>query len=177
MYKIAVTNRYLCENFEDRLKALATEDWQYIVLREKDLQEEEYLSLAKKALEYCGDRLVLHSFTAVAEKIGCDKIHLTMASLRTLKNRENFSLVGVSAHTVEELREAEHLGADYATFSPVFATECKRGVEPKGLDELKRACDSVNIPVYALGGIDATNAESCIKAGAAGVCEMSAAMN
>lgn len=57
--------------------------------------------------------------------------------------------------------------------SHIFVTDCKRGLEPRGLDFLHEICEKVTIPVYALGGIHAANEASVIQAGAAGACRMS----
>lgn len=174
--KIAITNRALCKgDFITKLAELANSDWQYIVLREKELDEEEYFRLAEKAFAVCGEKLILHSYVNAAKRLDYNKIHLPMQAFRALKNRTEFT-VGVSAHTIEELKEAEKMGAAYATISPIFATDCKKGVKPKGLEFLKRACREVTLPVYALGGISEENAESCISVGAYGVCMMSQAM-
>ncbi len=75
--------------------------------------------------------------------------------------------VVVSTHTVEELKKAESLGADMATFSPIFDTPNK-GV-PIGLKALETAVSQVNIPVLALGGIlTEEQIKACAIAGASG---------
>ena len=84
-----------------------------------------------------------------------------------------FELVGASAHTVEDAVEAERLGAGYITLSHIFETDCKKGVPPKGLSLITEARKKVNIPIYALGGINAENIESVFAAGASGAALMS----
>ena len=69
------------------------------------------------------------------------------------------------------------MGASYITASHIFATACKAGLEPKGLEFLKEITRAMKIDVYALGGIHPDNMESCIEAGADGVCMMSEYMN
>jgi thiamine-phosphate diphosphorylase len=82
--------------------------------------------------------------------------------------------IGVSCHSVEEVRQAEAEGADYAMFGPVFPPLSKpAGVEPKGLDALARAAAAVRIPVLALGGVTLGNSAACVSAGAAGVAGIS----
>ena len=68
------------------------------------------------------------------------------------------------------------LGASYVTGGHIFATDCKKGVPPRGLDFLKAVCSSVNIPVYAIGGINGDNINSVLNAGASGACIMSGLM-
>ena len=87
----------------------------------------------------------------------------------------NYTIKGVSTHSVDEALNVEKLGGTYVTASHIFVTKCKEGLEPKGVDWLNNVCNSVNIPVYALGGINSGNAKLCIDAGAKGVCMMSEA--
>jgi thiamine-phosphate pyrophosphorylase len=83
-------------------------------------------------------------------------------------------LIGVSCHTLDEVRAAEDQGADYAVFGPVFAPRSKASdLEPRGIEGLAQAARAVRIPVLALGGITASTAEACVQAGAAGVAAIS----
>lgn len=92
---------------------------------------------------------------------------------KSANSLKDFKVVGVSAHSLEDVKYAEKMGADYVTLSHIFETDCKKGLEPKGLTFLKEITDQVDIKVYALGGINAQNAKLCIDAGADGVCLMS----
>ena len=74
-------------------------------------------------------------------------------------------LIGVSCHTLEDIREAE--GADYVYFSPIF--ESPGHGPPVGLDALREAVRIATMPVIALGGITWDNAKACMEAGAAGI--------
>ncbi len=90
--------------------------------------------------------------------------------------KQAFKVRGASVHSPREALLAQKAGASYVTAGHVFATDCKRGVPPRGLSFLRETCQAVQIPVYALGGIQAQNAAECILAGAQGVCVMSACM-
>ena len=79
-------------------------------------------------------------------------------------------------HSAEQLEQAERLGAKYVTAGHIFVTNCKKGLPPRGLDFLRDMCERANVPVYAIGGINADNAEMALNAGADGVCVMSAIM-
>lgn len=84
--------------------------------------------------------------------------------------------IGISAHTLRDIRAATAAGADYATLSPVFASPSKPGYGPAlGLDGIRAAAGS-GLPILALGGVDAGTARRCLAAGAAGVAVMGGLM-
>ena len=152
-----------------------------IILREKDLTEEEYKKLAEQVLKLCERYEVpcmLHSFADAAMELGAENIHLPLHILRGLdeKKKEEFKEIGASCHSVEEAQEAEKLGCTYITAGHVFATDCKKGLPPRGLAFLQAVCQSVSIPVYAIGGIGSENIDFVRKAGAKGACIMSGLM-
>lgn len=179
---IFVTNRALCrENFLLRIEKLAALKPAGILLREKDLREEEYAALAKRVLEICetyGTLCILHQFYSVAKELNASALHLPMQILKTLSvtERKAFSVLGASCHSKEEAVEAEALGCSYITAGHIFETDCKKGLPARGLPFLQDVCESVKIPVYAIGGINEKNIKGAIEVGARGACVMSGAM-
>ncbi len=84
-------------------------------------------------------------------------------------------LLGISTHSIEEARAAEAAGADYIGFGPVFTTRTKTGTRPVvGLDGIRKAKATVQIPVLAIGGITLEQVSEVIEAGAEGVAVISA---
>ena len=78
--------------------------------------------------------------------------------------------LGISARTRREAAVAEYSGATYVGAGPIWATPSKPDAdEPIGLEGLREVCVAVTIPVVAIGGIDASTAADCIRAGASGV--------
>lgn len=179
---LCVTNRSLCqENFLTRIEKIAQEHPGGIILREKDLPEQEYASLAKSVLEICRKhhtRCMLHSFVNVAKELHCDGIHLPLPILRTLSDAEKrtFTTLGASCHSVSDAKEAQRLGCTYIIAGHIFDTDCKKGLAGRGLDFLRDVCETVSIPVYGIGGIHARNIMEVRNTGAAGACIMSGLM-
>ena len=180
MYKkVCITNRKLVAgDYFSQIEKVAMSDVDLIIVREKDLSAAEYEALARRVVAICEKHqklCVLHSFVDVAIRLQHPFIHLPMEAFRNLpeEKRLYFQIIGVSAHTLEEALEAQRLGAGYVTVSPIYATECKPGCAPKGLDFLHQIVQTVDIDVYALGGIHPAQIPACIEAGADGVCMMS----
>ena len=82
-------------------------------------------------------------------------------------------LVGFSAHSATQALVAQRAGADYVTFSPVFRTRSHPDAAPAGLDALRRCVDAVDIPVLALGGMNAPRARLAQAVGASGAAAIS----
>lgn len=179
---ICVTNRLLCkENFLIRIEKIAAAKPQGLILREKDLCEDEYKELAGTVLEICkkyGTLCILHSFMTVAAELNGKALHLPLHILRSLSNEDKagFTTLGASCHSVKDALEAEKLGCTYITAGHVFDTDCKKGLPGRGLDFLQNVCESVSIPVYAIGGISSENIAEVRNAGAKGACVMSSTM-
>ena len=177
---ICVTHRKLCrEPFLTRLERIASQHPYCIVLREKDLPCDSYLSLASEVLSICrvhGTELILHNFTEAAETLDYRKIHLPLEKLRTMAGIEMYDLVGTSVHSVADALEAERMGAGYVFAGNIYETDCKKGLPGRGLCFLKEVCEACHIPVYAIGGITPERLPEVRAAGAAGACMMSGFM-
>lgn len=190
---IAVTNRHLVPGGEPtflaQLRRIGQAAPRALLLREKDLAENDYAALAKKAFAVCeesGIPFILHTYRDVAGALGIRRLHLPFPSLRRETEtreglaalRTDFDVLGVSVHSREEAEYAARHGATYLTAGHIFATDCKAGLAPRGLPFLAEICDSVPIPVYAIGGIDGTRQQlsKVLACRAAGVCMMSGMM-
>ena len=184
---IAVSNRHLCSRpFSEQIERVCQCHPRALILREKDLTEEEYAILAEQVLEICGTYQVpciLHTYWKVALDLHCTSIHLPLAQLRECRKQpdvtlKSFSQIGTSVHSVEDALEAQKLGATYITAGHIYATDCKKGLPPRGLDFLRNVCRAVDIPVYAIGGIKIDQAQftDILDCGAAGGCIMSRMM-
>lgn len=178
---ILVTNRMLCkDDFIQRIQALVKGKPDAIMLREKDLVLEDFEVLVKKVKEICEEAqvpLIINQKVAAAAKLKLANIHLSISDLRKHQNvLYPFKKIGASVHSVSEAVEAEKLGATYLVAGHIFSTDCKKGVPPRGLPFLKEVCDSVRIPVFAIGGITKEHVSDVLETGAKGMCVMSEAM-
>lgn len=179
---IVITNRHIAGN--DYLKIIeniAKENPKAIILREKDLNEDEYFKLANKIIDICKiykTTLILHNFINVAIKLDYDKIHLPLQKLEKIpyEIKKKFTLIGASCHSTEDAIKAESLGANYILAGHIYDTNCKQGAPGRGLDFLSNICKSINIPVYAIGGISPKNIKNVRQVGASGGAIMSSCM-
>lgn len=119
---------------------------------------------------------VVNDDVEAALLLGADGVHLGRSDVGAERARSAGLPLGLSAASVEEARDAERQGAAYVGAGPVWATPTKLDADPPtGLGGLRAICEAVSIPVVAIGGVDASNAASCIAAGAAGVAVVRAA--
>ena len=119
---------------------------------------------------------VVNDDVEAAIELSADGVHLGREDSGAERALEAGILLGLSAASLDEANAAKRAGAAYVGAGPVWATPSKPDADPPiGLDGLAEICEAVSIPVVAIGGIDATNAADCIRAGAAGVAVIRAA--
>lgn len=170
----------------DGLVGLAAEwaelEVEFVQLREKDLGTQELTELAGAMMAAMRDtasgtlpRLLINAGATGAEEaartVSAAGIHLpgrwTAEQVGMARIR---GTVSVGCHSVGEVAVARAAGADMALLSPVFPTESHPEARPLGLDALRAVSETAGkMPVFALGGVNAASAASCIEAGAAGV--------
>jgi len=152
-------------------------------LRAKKLNSRPFLDLALKLrplVRSAGIPLIINDRVDIALASGADGVHLgqndmPLAAARKLLGED--AVIGISANTVEEARDAESEGADYIGLSPVYSTPSKTDTDPPiGLVGVGRLTEAVSIPGIAIGGINRANAADIFLAGAAGIAVISAIM-
>ena len=194
-----ITNRKLCENenlerqiekiFSAYEKKIILKNFELVTLtlREKDLDKNEYLNLVKKIYPICEKYridLILHQNydLNLDEKYKIEGLHLSYEIFKSLNKNiregliKKYKRIGVSIHSLEEAREVESLGANYVIAGHIFETDCKKGLEPRGLKFVENLSSVLTIPIFAIGGIDEKNSQSVIDSGAFGLCMMSSLM-
>ncbi len=157
-------------------RAAAAVDW--IQIREKDLSARELLELSRRAVAAGSARILVNDRLDVALAAEAAGVHLGGESApvaevvrwcRAGHAPAEFS-IGASCHSLREVLAGESSGADYVFFGPVFATPSKLPYgAPQGIERLAEVCRQARIPVIAIGGVTAANADDCLLAGAAGI--------
>ena len=152
-----------------------------------------------------GSRLIIHNFYEIFLETGIDNklepenklkgdinlakelsyLHMPLWKLEELyKNqpdeytrlRDKLAHLGASCHSMEDAKLAEKLGCTYIIAGHIYNTDCKKGLEGRGLGFLRDVVEAVSIPVYAIGGISPENISLVRNCGAAGACVMSGFM-
>lgn len=155
-----------------------------IQLREKDLPTRELLRLAGELREItskAGARLLINGRIDICLAVEADGVHLGKDSLpadiaRDLLGKE--MIIGVSAHSLSEAKEAQGQGADFISLGPIYYTESKAQYGgPLGIDIIKSVKERIEIPIFAIGGIRTDNIGPLLAAGAYGISMISAIMS
>jgi thiamine-phosphate pyrophosphorylase len=156
----------------------ATAGVHFIQLREKDLPVPKLQAMARQVTaktNQTSTKLLINiadpTSALLARDAGAQGVHLSgkPAPGAVNKARQIFpnAIISLPCHALEDIELAVHEQADLILFSPIFE---KAATQPQGLEALHRACVTAQtIPVFALGGVTAANAASCLAAGAAGV--------
>ena len=127
--------------------------------------------------------IFVHNFADFALRAGERNLWLPLGVLRSFSAargaeflRANFKKLVASCHSEAEAREALELGANAICLSHIFATDCKAGLAPKGLNLIRAVREFFAGEIYALGGITPRNFASVLRAGADRIAVMSSAM-
>ena len=172
-----VTNRYQdsVERFLEKVETACRSGVTIVQLREKNLTTNQYYQLAKQVKEITDayqvpliidDRLdVCLAVDAAGLHIGDDELPVSVA--RQVLGPEK--ILGVTAKTVKRALEAEEGGADYLGTGAIFPTTTKENAPITLISTLKTICQTVAIPVAAIGGLTSENIDQLIGTGIAGV--------
>ncbi len=172
-----VTNRYQdsLENFLEKVETACRSGVTIIQLREKNLTTNQYYQLAKQVKEITDayqvpliidDRLdICLAVDAAGLHIGDDELPVSVA--RKVLGPEK--ILGVTAKTVKRALEAETSGADYLGTGAIFPTTTKENAPITLISTLKTICQTIAIPVVAIGGLTSENIDQLIGTGIAGV--------
>jgi len=141
-----------------------------VQLRDKQAGRDELLAAAVIARDLCdeaGALLILNDHPELVQEAGADGCHVGQDDMEPAAARERAgadALVGQSTHVPDEVDGAT--GVDYIGVGPVYATPTKPGRHPVGVELVRFAAFHAPVPFFAIGGIDGTNVEDVVAAGA-----------
>ena len=145
-----------------------------VQLRVKGVSTNELVA-AGQGIGELGATFVVNDDVDAAVALGADGVHLGQTDDGIERALEAGLLLGISIATRREAAIAEYRGAGYLGAGAIWPTPSKEDAPAIGIVVLREICMSVSIPVIAIGGIDASNAADCIRAGASGVAVIRAA--
>ncbi|MDR2018312.1 MAG: thiamine phosphate synthase [Syntrophobacterales bacterium] len=162
---------YIISDRVDVLKEAVEDGAAIVQLRDKSGDKQEIL---RKALEIVAFRqvrpfiFILNDDPELAVKAGADGVHVGQDT-STEETRRKMSpdmILGKTTHNLKQARQAIYDGADYISVGPVHATPTKPGRQAVGLSYVREAAENLNIPFVVIGGIDLTNIDDVLDAGA-----------
>lgn len=153
-----LNGRSLSEVVEQAIRGGVT----MVQLREKGQSEEELLETAHAVQAVCrkyGVPFIVNDSIALARKLGADGVHLGQSDVPEgdVRKLTEGLILGMSANTVESAQRAAQKGADYLGVGAVFGTTTKHDARHLSPEKLREIIASVEVPVVAIGGIDAQN--------------------
>ena len=152
-------NRTLENYVEEALKGGVT----ILQLREKELEEDKFLEEANNISKLCKKYnvpFIINDNVDIAIKCNADGVHVGQDDMNAETTRRIIGkdkILGVSVTNKEEAIIAEAMGADYLGVGAIFSTSTKLDADAVSIEELKNICESVSIPVVAIGGINEEN--------------------
>lgn len=151
-----------------------------VQLREKNADDETFISKAKELLVVCRKHdipLIINDRVDIALKCDADGVHIGQSDMELRQARELLGegkLIGTSAHNVEEAKAAVASGADYLGIGSVFNTTTKLDATSLARDEMLAICKAVDVPIVGIGGVTAQNIHELKGSGVDGVAVVSA---
>lgn len=152
----------------------------FVQLREKELDEDQFLEEAKEIQGLCRKYhvpFVINDNVKIAAQIDADGVHVGQSDMAAGDVRKKLGpdkIIGVSAQTVEQALLAQKMGADYLGVGAVFHTGSKADADDVSHDTLRAICEAVDIPVIAIGGIGTGNVMQLSGSGICGIAVISA---
>ena len=152
-------NQTLAQQVEQALRGGAT----CVQLREKELNDTDFLAEARELKALCaryGVPLIINDNVELALEVDADGVHVGQEDMDARDVRGLIGpdkILGVTAKTLEQAQKAQQAGANYLGSGAVFGSTTKLNARPMTKELLQSICESVQIPVVAIGGIHRGN--------------------
>jgi thiamine-phosphate pyrophosphorylase len=160
------------ENPEPLLRAALSGGVDIVQLREKALPRREIELAALTFRRLCDTYsalFIVNDDPSLARACDADGVHVGQDDATVAEAREALgpdAIVGLSTHSEEQIAAAAQQPVDYISVGPVWETPTKEGRPGVGLDLVSHAAENATHPFFAIGGIDPSNAEEVVSAGA-----------
>ncbi len=179
LYVLLTTN--LCKRpVIDTARLAISGGAEVLQLRGRDVPEKELHRLALELRELTkelGTVFIINDSPDIAKEVQADGLHIGQEDIPIEEARRlvgNDRLIGFSAHSLQEARHAQALGADYLGVGPIFRTDTKAQADPVGTQLIGLIVREIDIPFFAIGGINTDNIREVLDAGAKRVAVCSA---
>ncbi len=154
-----------------------------VQFRSKEDEDSKKIEQAKELANICKEHnalFIVNDRVDIAIEVDADGVHLgqedfPLASARNLLGKDK--LIGLSTHSIAQIKEATRQGCDYIGIGPVFTTNSKPNKKPIGLKLLKEAAKETYLPCFAIGGINNQNIDDVLANGVNRVAVIDAIMN
>ena len=171
VYAISQMQAFGVQAFEQKLMQALTAGLRLVQFREPEMPEDEFKFCARHYANVChrhGARLLINAAPEWAKDCGADGVHLPGRLLMSLRTRPlpETEWVGASCHNREEIQQAERIGVDFITLSPVARTTSHPDVAPIGWSAFTQLSRTTALPAYALGGLRYADVPRAKEAGA-----------
>ncbi len=149
-------------------------------IREKDIDEKNFLEEAKEIKKICEKfnvPLIINDNVEIAKMVDADGVHLGQDDMDIEEARKilgSEKIIGITAKTIEQAKEAQMKGADYLGSGAIYTSGTKQNAKRLTVENLKAICASVEIPVVAIGGLTYDNIDVLKDSGISGIAVVSA---
>ena len=177
-----IADKKVCgdKNIEEVISQAIDGGAQMIQYRDKESDDEKFFQIASRLKEICTEKnvpFIINDRVIIALKTGADGVHLGQEDLSMKEARGilgSEKILGKSAETIQQAKEAEEEGADYVGIGPIFHTPSKQIKASIGTDIILKTKGILRIPFFAIGGINLNNLDQIVQAGGKRIAVISA---
>lgn len=150
-----------------------------IQLREKAMPAKTLIKVAQEIRDLTKENrviFIINDRIDIALAVEADGVHLGQDDMPIPLARKLLGnkIIGISTHSIEQALQAGQENVNYLSIGPIFATKTKDISYSLGLEIISQIKNKVKLPLIAIGGINQTNVDEVIKAGADGIAVISA---
>lgn len=150
----------------------------YIHIRERSWTAREHVQAIDELVKHHVplEKVIVNDRLDVALVVEAGGVQLAGHSVDVARVKAKFPTlrIGCSVHSVQEAKESALAGANYVIYGHIYETNSKKGLPPRGVQQLHQVVESITVPVIAIGGITPQRVSEVMQTGAGGVAVLSA---